>query len=130
VFNVALKPASSLHSFPVTAEERIALEMLVLTALCAASGKEARAGVTSLAAYSWMSADAAAMFSAIRSALARNARLDRETLTSTATREGFPDLDWESVLAPMSRHDDADLASLIAQACVAMKAQPLTHRQV
>jgi hypothetical protein len=99
----------------MTAEERIALEMRVLTALCAAQGMAARAGATSLAAYSWMSADAAAMFSAIRSALARNARLDRGSLTAIATREGFPDLDWEGVFAPTSRHDDVDLASLTAQ---------------
>jgi hypothetical protein len=99
----------------MTAEERIALEMRALAAVCAAPRDDARAGMVCLAAYSWMSADAAAMHSAIRSALARNARLDRATLTSIATREGFPDLDWEGVFAPTSRHDDVDLASLTAQ---------------
>jgi hypothetical protein len=99
----------------MTAEERIALETRVLSGLCAEPGENPRVGVTQLAAYPWMSADASAMFSAIRSALARNARLERETLTAIATREGFPDLDWEGVLAPKSRHDDADLASMVAQ---------------
>ena len=101
-----------------TAEERIALEVRALTALCAAPGDDARAGTSRLAGYSWSSPDAEAMYSAIRSALARNARLDRETLTAIATREGFPDLDWEGVLAPTSRPDDADhsdLAPTIAQ---------------
>lgn len=99
----------------MTTEERTALEIRALTALCAGPGQDARAGLVRLAAYSWISADAAAIHSAIRSALARNARLDRETLTAIATREGFPDLDWEDVLAPTSHRGDADLASLIAQ---------------
>jgi hypothetical protein len=101
----------------MTAQERSALEVRLLAALCAARQKDARNGVAPLAKYSWLSADAAAMYSAIRSALARNAALNRETLTTIATREGFPDLDWDSVLAPASRNAqaDADLASLIAQ---------------
>jgi hypothetical protein len=99
----------------VKAEDRAALELRTLAGLCAGASSAARAGIRRLTGYTWTSPDAAAMYSAVRAALAKNARLDRETLTAIATREGFPDLDWETLLKPAAAHENVDASALIAQ---------------
>ena len=53
------------------------------------------------------------MYSAIHAAIAKNAPRDRETLTAIATREGFPDLDWEYVLTAGAAAYDLDAETII-----------------
>jgi hypothetical protein len=97
----------------VSPEDRNPNELDTLGWVCVAPQDDARDLVERLARHTWISADAAAMYSAIRAALAKNAPRDRETLTAIATREGFPDLDWEYVLQPGAAAYELDVETLV-----------------
>jgi hypothetical protein len=77
-------------------------ERLLLRALSTRllNGTEWSAIDRKLAGYSWREADHAVVYEAIVRARSRDPEHWREQLAAQTTRMGFPDLDWESLLAP------------------------------
>jgi len=103
----------------MTACERIRLEELILAALCqGAFGREIREDVMRrLSSYGFATASHQIVYRALASIPTADPRRLRELLPSRLNNLGFPDTDWENLLAPRAFERDllaAQLDSLLA----------------
>jgi hypothetical protein len=95
--------------------EMVALEREILRALCASPHLTAERGglLRALASHDWGDAEHRVVYEALLRALICGSRALRLDLPATATRMGFPDVDWGEYIKPCEVSQAAEVESRI-----------------
>jgi hypothetical protein len=84
-------------------KKRIAIERLVLTALCQLVGNAAReSAFRQLENYEWREPDHRIIFEALLEIATHRPEVIREQLPTILTRRGFPDIEWQKLFKRMT----------------------------
>lgn len=110
----------------LSVEQILALEREILRALCTCAQLNAERGglLKALASHSWGDAEHRVVYEALLRTVSRDSEALRSELPATATRMGFPDVDWGEYFRPSEVSVVKDVESRIRALAAASAKSP------
>jgi hypothetical protein len=110
---------------PPNVSKTLGLEREILRALCSSQHLTAERGglLRALASHDWENPEHRIVYEALQRSLARGSGALRSELPATATRMGFPDVDWAEYFQPSEASQATEVERCIRALAVA-SAQP------
>ena len=111
---------------PRNVSEVLGLEREILRALCASPhlSSERSGFLRALGSYDWRDPEHRVVYEALLRTLARGSGTLRSELPATATRMGFPDVDWGEYFKPSEASEAPEVESRIRDLTVASARLP------